>query len=1017
MLDTPLFNPKTICNLCENVVVTEEQKKAAHEWLELLRMGNLKDEKKNYIHFCNIILDKILGYSSRDIGFENMQSEFILQDSEKHPMVCVEVKGSDADLTKRQYRKKQEHSTPIQQLWNYMGASNIQYGICTNYVEFHLMRQSGGFNKRHVFDIRQLQSDMSKLREFIGMFSQDRIEAGFIQKASDMSEREEQDITDKFYTLYGNTRLMLIREFESCGGKVGGRSSNDEEKNTITLHHAVDYAQMFLNRVIFILFAEAHDLIERKHISLLGDITRILDGPIGSRTKKLWRHMTDDLFDWLDKGSDDPAVFGFNGGLFRNIIPPTVYFPDKRVDSFFDGIPHERPVLKVEQQNLLDRHSGISPLIVNLMAIASYDFRSEIRVTILGHIFEHSIQEIDTLLGGGKSLRRKLEGVFYTPDYITRYICRNVIIPYLSKSGHVTRIEDLVSEYSDDIVSLEERLNMIKILDPACGSGAFLIEAIHTLLEIHRAVWDQKVAVGGEPLNELSSYIEEARVGQIVKNNIYGIDISEQAVGLARLSLFLLTASKDEKLPNLSHRIITGDSVKSKSLDWADAFPDVFAGTNPGFDIIIGNPPYVRQEDLDEKESMRVPEQYTIFKELSIPRQSDLNSYFYYHSICRLRRGGVLGFITSDSWMNHDYGETLQYVMLTECQIATLMKTTFNVFRDADVKTVTVILKREEVPVNGVVCLLQAETESDLQTGISGTEKLQNEIEPGNWNLFFTGSDATSKINMIRMSDAGSLKRGITTGHNGFFVLKNNIIKEYNISKEYLCPIISGGIHEGLLEDDDAEEYLLNVSAPKGRLVKTSDGKNVLKYIENGESTTVIPKKGKDRTPRKISELETMSERKVWYSLDLGDPPAIFLARFADRRMKMYENNGGFHARDNFAYFYPHEPAHTQAFLAYLSSSWFSLYMEKNGDIAGAGALQMLMKDYKKAPVPDFAKMSGTNIDRLSAAWVSYRDDFDQDNLDNVVYDILGIDSAGRLSIQSEITTLTEARVNSKQKS
>src|SRR5690606_8774966 len=90
--------------------------------------------------------------------------------------------------------------------------------------------------------------------------------------------------------------------------------------------------------------------------------------------------------------------------------------------------------------------------------------------------------------------RRKKEGIFYTPDYITDYICRNTIIHYLSKSGKADKVPELMEEYSygREIEDLDHKLKNIKIVDPACGSGAFLNKATDILLEIHEAIFDIK---------------------------------------------------------------------------------------------------------------------------------------------------------------------------------------------------------------------------------------------------------------------------------------------------------------------------------------------------------------------------------------------------------------------------------------------------------------------------------------------------------------------------------------------
>ena len=126
-----------------------------------------------------------------------------------------------------------------------------------------------------------------------------------------------------------------------------------------------------------------------------------------------------------------------------------------------------------------------------MLTISSFDFSTELDVNILGHIFENSIGDIEELKEDKKG-RRKKEGIFYTPNYITDYICRNTIIPYLSKSGHANTIPDLLEEYWGSAINeLDMKVKKIKIVDPACGSGAFLNKATDILLEIHIAIHEQ----------------------------------------------------------------------------------------------------------------------------------------------------------------------------------------------------------------------------------------------------------------------------------------------------------------------------------------------------------------------------------------------------------------------------------------------------------------------------------------------------------------------------------------------
>ena len=677
------------------------------------------------------------------------------------------------------------------------------------------------------------------------------------------------------------------------------------------------------------------------------------------------------------------------------------------------GIEAGVPQHTTEQRDFLDDHDGINPIIVNLLAMSSYDFRSDIRVTILGHIFEHSILEIEELLGNGAS-ERKRDGIFYTPEYVTRFICRHTIIPCLSLSGGATTIEELIAEHGDDMVDLERRLEEIRILDPACGSGAFLIEAANTLRDIYGAVWDHKVQVGTVKSTGLTEIMEGKRNKRIVRDNIYGIDKNEQSTGLTMLSLFLLTASDVEKLPSLSDRIVVGNSVRPDGFSWDVAFKNVFKKRG-GFDVIIGNPPYVRQEELRHKERLQMPEACNVAVPagFSIPGQSDLSSYFYYHSICRLRPGGVMGFIASDAWMDKSYGRPLRQFLLDNADVATLLRTSFNVFNDAKVKTVVTVLKRGRGA--GTVGLARVDEANEFQTGLFSYSRSvpQESLGIGNWNHHFMEPDEVPS-GMVRMDKAGCVWRGLTTGNDNFFLLARKDLKKHGIDEKYVVPTMPDNMPSGLLAESDRTMYLLSVGESKGELARTTAGRRVLKYIETGEGMLIKPKKGADRTLRPLPELETIKSNDPWYSLKIHHNATVFLGRFIDKRPKAYESDGKFHAKDNFTCFSPNEPLHARAFLAFMSSTWFALQAERNGNRAGSGALQLLIGTCKALPVPDFGSMPAADVQDLVTAWLAYRNDLDQRKLDDAVFGVMGIVGPARAAIESEHREAVRIRMAAK---
>ena len=1019
-----LFPAGTLEEMCSGVVPTEGQKRAAAEWLGLLGQARLADERRNYPRFVKVMLEEILGYPAMQVDHERDNVDFEFRGDDNQALVCIEAKGtSTPDLFATQRRARQEHSTPIRQTWDHMGKTGARYGICTNYRRFVLIMRDYGYRRCHEFDFEGVRDDPERLRAFIGVFSRERLEAGFAERIKSRADEAEKELTREFYDIYGRTRLMLVREFEASGEARAD---------------AVELAQTFLNRLIFVFFAQDAGLV-RSRTMFEDGVVDILRGRLTTNTTRVWNYITGELFAGFNKGSDDPAIFGFNGGLFDEPIAGSVSIRDRRDAGFFGNLDAKTRrgswEFKSSVEAAVRRHDDTSPLIKNLLAMSSYDFQSQIRVNMLGHIFENSIGDLEELLGAGTS-RRKREGVFYTPEYVTRYVCRSTIIPHLSKSGAARTPDELVDEYAGDLPALEGRLRSIRILDPACGSGAFLIEAANTLLEVHEEVQARRGPAGGEAGRPtLEPGLADALARSVIRDNIYGIDINRQSVEITKLSMFLLTASLYEKLPDLADNIRVGNSLVSRTngehatFAWEREFPEVFPkkgmvrdesdGGRPdfGFDIVIGNPPYVKHQDIPYKADIQLPRHsgLALPAGFKIDGTTDLSGYFFYHAFRYLREGGILGYISSEAWMSSRYGRPLQQILLDNSSIREMTRAAFNFFDDADTRAAIVVLSRGREGADGnTVRLNYARAMDELAAGRFGLSRTmrQGGIAPGNWAAHFKPALPRIRALAKTLGETGRITYGTITGSKGFFVLSKKDVDEYGIDGRYLRPTVSKSTPAGRLDARKATEWLLNVNVSKRDLRGRGDGRGALQYISDGERAMLRPTRGRDRKERPLPKGTAMRDRKFWYSLGLSEPPPIIMRRIVGESLDVWENDGKFFTTNTLANFTPYNPGHTRAFLAYFASSLYQHHMEAVGTEMGGGALSLEVFNYRESPVPDFDAMPRDAVKRMGDAWARYGRDpaANRPQIDGEVFAALGVGRRAARSIAKGLGEMVRGR-------
>ncbi|MCD6218668.1 N-6 DNA methylase, partial [bacterium] len=328
---------------------------------------------------------------------------------------------------------------------------------------------------------------------------------------------------------------------------------------------------------------------------------------------------------------------------------------------------------------------------------------------ILGNVYEQFLGKVIRLTKGHqakveeKPEVRKAGGVYYTPAYIVDYIVENTV----GKLCGGKKPKDIAK---------------LKILDPACGSGSFLLGAFQYLLDYHLKYYTDEMDKTGKvpkPPSQTGKgkkkrdrqaiyqgqdggwYLTTTEKKRILLNNIYGVDIDSQAVEVTKLSLLLKVLENENKdtlhqqmflikeraLPDLSDNVKCGNSLiasdfytqseqtlmfddeeqyRINAFDWDVEFPDIMKGRNPGFDAVIGNPPYRRE--LDYKHLMDEIAKTKFGQKYRAPRM-DLWYYFIHRSLELLKTGGQLSFIVNAYWVAATGSEKLIKTLREKAQI------------------------------------------------------------------------------------------------------------------------------------------------------------------------------------------------------------------------------------------------------------------------------------------------------------------------------------------------------------
>ncbi len=583
---------------------------AAHEilirWADLEKSGKLARKKESQLQgeFLAQVFGDALGYVTFTEGADlwHLDREhriagkpvdgilgFFRDNEPKDLRAVIELKGPAVHLD----RDRSDGRTAVDQCWDYLvnTSTKCRWGIVSNMVSFRLYERDSTKRAYEHFTLQELR-DPNVFRQFYVLFRRQGLvdkwlgsdpHAAALLKESRDKQRE---VGEKLYDAYSEHRTNLISYLHF------------ETEQKYPIDEAIEMAQRLFDRIIFIAFCE-----DRK---LLADhsIRRAYEELPGfyAVTNPRWQNFKN-LFRFIDEGNETHKIPKYNGGLFAKHPVDDLELPDKPWTNFFK-------------------------------AIGGYDFADEVNLDVLGHLFERSITELEKLkesglFGGDKqkaqefaqmpqSAKRKQLGIYYTPPELTSRIVQYTVEELIQQRFAAAAVNYGINEEDaargimpDDAGFWRDCLGILrrlKIVDPACGSGAFLFQAYDVLELRYNEVIGQLRRAGEPDAEELASEIPRF----ILQENLYGVDLSPEAVEITQLALWIRSADREQTLAKLSENIVHGNSlvhdpeVHPAGFDWRERFPEVFDREEAGFDCVIGNPPWERIK-LQEREFFSLP--------------------------------------------------------------------------------------------------------------------------------------------------------------------------------------------------------------------------------------------------------------------------------------------------------------------------------------------------------------------------------------------------------------------------
>jgi type I restriction-modification system DNA methylase subunit len=829
---------------------------------------------------------------------------------------------------KRPSIKISEDKSSAYQLKRYAWSAKLLLSVLTNFEELIVYEAKTRPDKNDHTKIGRVKlynykEYIDKWDEIYGLLSKEAIKSGNFDKyAESLSKKGTSQIDDEFLKEIEKWRELLAKKI----------ASKNKNINLNELNYAV---QQTIDRIIFLRMAEDKGIEPYEQLLKLLEHENIYE-EFGKLCKKADAKYNAGLFHFKEEKDIDlsPDTYTLdleiNNNVFKTIIK----------DLYYPKSPYEFSVISPE---------------------------------ILGNVYEQFIGKVIRFTPSKqvkieeKPEVKKSGGVFYTPSYIVDFI-----------------IENTVAKLCKD--KTPEQISKIKIVDPACGSGSFLLGAYDYLLKYHTDYYCKlkKTKPKKVPENTIFKYKDEYHLTiqkkkEILLNNIYGVDIDSQAVEVTKLSLLLKVLENENKdtirtlteyfnmriLPFLGNNIRCGNSLISTDIitegqgsdmeippkkipdinpfNWNDEFKEVFE--NGGFDAVIGNPPYfnIQTLGLKSKEVLYLKKKYNVYMD-----KTDI--LFYFIEKASQISKEYMGYIISNAFLFSDKGKELRNYIIDNSPIEKIVNfEKYLVFKAGITTAVSIFNKNQKTNQTKAITLSKKDYNQQELMNIINNENNYFDVEFSKNNVFSLIDNEIKAVNdkidsnYPKLGELMLVGKGMETAANDVFLFKNY---PPNFPKKFIKRRISG---------KNITKYNINNKTEFILYFECIDDFNQLsieiqKYLLEHKDKL---KNRADKKRRKTSQWwnYTFSLHKEYYDL-----PKIFCSYRAKENIFALDNGFDYIGFTNMTViFQTNDKFSIKYILILLNSKLLNFRYKSIGKQTGGGSYEYVPNGVSKFPVPEIS--------------------------------------------------------------